>query len=494
MPTRKSELTPVSRPLTDLLVDPVNARVHTTRNIDAIRASLRTFGQRRAIIVDRNGVIVAGNGTFEAAKAENWTTIECVVFPGDPAEARAYAIADNRTAELAEWDYDILLEQLGTFDPDMLAAVGFDPDELAELQQAALDGVGFGLGGAGGSSSHETGALAERFGVPPFTLLDARRGPWRARRRAWQALGIQSELGRRDDLLIGGKLAGDMDHYRNEAKAQSGYGSKAITTEDGRLEYEPTLGGTSIFDPVLTELIYRWFSAKGARVLDPWAGGSVRGIVASHLDRSYTGIELRPEQVAANVDQLRLAADRHPQWIEGESTEQLMQMIDNSFDLIIGCPPYYDLERYSDDPRDLSTMTRAQFDKAMRANIAAAASLLVTDSFAVFVVGNVRDKSGTLLDMRGLLVNCCEAAGLRFYNDAVLVTPAGSLPVRTGKAFLSSRVMGRTHQEVLVFVKGDRRKAAERAGEVDVEVDLEAAAASHEWDDDEQVEEQDEGV
>lgn len=134
-PRKKSDLTPVTMAMADLLLDPVNARIHGPRNIDAIRASLRQFGQRRAIIVDRNNVIVAGNGTFTAAQAEGMDHIEVVVFPGTPAEARAYAIADNRTADLAEWDYAILLEQVNAIEPHLLDAIGFDPDELANIEK-----------------------------------------------------------------------------------------------------------------------------------------------------------------------------------------------------------------------------------------------------------------------------------------------------------------------------------------------------------------------
>jgi DNA modification methylase len=106
----------------------------------AIVASLRRFGQQKPIVVDCSGVVRAGNGTLEAAKQLGWETIECVETPLKGSEATAYAIADNRTAELAEWDDAILaatLNGLVVDDAELLQAVGFDEAELMKLLQEA---------------------------------------------------------------------------------------------------------------------------------------------------------------------------------------------------------------------------------------------------------------------------------------------------------------------------------------------------------------------
>ena len=92
--------------------DPANVRRHPERNLDAIKASLRRFGQRRPIVVDRNGVVRAGNGTLAAARELGWTEIEVVWTDLLGSEATAYGIADNRSAELAEWDEPGLAAQL----------------------------------------------------------------------------------------------------------------------------------------------------------------------------------------------------------------------------------------------------------------------------------------------------------------------------------------------------------------------------------------------
>lgn len=225
--------------------------------------------------------------------------------------------------------------------------------------------------------------------------------------------------------------------------------------------------GTSIFDPVLCEIAYRWFCPPGGVVLDPFAGGSVRGIVASRLGRAYCGIELRPEQIAANEAQAYLAGDPAPQWRQGNSRDLDTLAGDIEADLMFSCPPYWNLERYSDDPADLSNLGLEEFFAAQAEIIAAAVARLRPDRFAVWVVGDVRDDTGCFINLPGRTVEAFEAAGARFYNDAILVTAVGSLPVRAGRQFEASRKLGRTHQNVMVFVKGDPKAATQACGAVE---------------------------
>lgn len=226
--------------------------------------------------------------------------------------------------------------------------------------------------------------------------------------------------------------------------------------------------GTSIFDPVLTELSYRWFCPPGGMILDPFAGGSVRGIVASKLGRRYVGVELRPEQVAANREQgIAICDDPHPEWIIGDSRNIQTLAEGVEADFLFSCPPYGDLEVYSDDPADLSTLPYEDFRDAYFEIIAASAAMLKEDRFACFVVGEFRDKRGNYVGFVPDTVAAFQAAGLDFYNEAILVTAAGSLPIRAGKQFEATRKLGKTHQNVLTFVKGDARKATEAIGPVE---------------------------
>ena len=228
--------------------------------------------------------------------------------------------------------------------------------------------------------------------------------------------------------------------------------------------------GTSIFDPVLCEIAYRWFSPVGGLILDPFAGGSVRGIVANKLGRQYIGHELRQEQVDANrIQGSELCGDEEhpPAWICGDSRTIDTTCADVHADMVFSCPPYADLEVYSDDPRDLSRMTYDKFLEAYRKIIAAAVGMLKPDRFACFVVGDVRDRKGLYRNFPGDTISAFKAAGARLYNEAILVTAIGSLPIRVGKQFTSGRKMGKTHQNVLVFVKGDPRRATEACGPVE---------------------------
>ena len=115
--------------ITELSLDPSNVRKHGRKNLDAIKASLRKFGQQKPIVVDAKGIVLAGNGTLTAAKELGWTEIEVTRTELTGSAATAFAIADNRTAELAEWDDDGLtkvLESLKVEDADLLAATGYD--------------------------------------------------------------------------------------------------------------------------------------------------------------------------------------------------------------------------------------------------------------------------------------------------------------------------------------------------------------------------------
>lgn len=225
--------------------------------------------------------------------------------------------------------------------------------------------------------------------------------------------------------------------------------------------------GTSIFDPVLCETQYLWFTKDGDSIIDPFAGGSVRGIVAVELGRHYTGIDLRQEQIDANNANAEICKREKPVWHCGDSVH-IKDIAPGKYDFLFTCPPYGSLEKYSDDPKDISNMSDGDFDSAYVEILKNACDMLKDDRFACVVVGNYRDKKGFLRDLVGLTVRAMEAAGCRYYNDFVFVTPNGSLPLRAGKTFQASRKMGRTHQYCLCFVKGNPKKATERLGEVEI--------------------------
>jgi len=256
------------------------------------------------------------------------------------------------------------------------------------------------------------------------------------------------------------------DPYRKPGDAiPSGLTHGEIPNYDGA---DRTITGTSIFDPVLCELSYRWFCPPGGSILDPFAGGSVRGIVASKLGRPYTGIDLRPEQIEANRVQAKAICSKPmPKWIEGDAMDVRKLTDPAKFDYLFSCPPYGDLEVYSDDPRDISTMDSGKFEESYRSILIRSAYQLKEDRFATIVIGDVRGKDGNYRNLPGLTIDAMKGAGLALYNEAILITAAGSLPIRVGKQFVATRKLGKTHQNVLTFIKGDARKATEAIGEVE---------------------------
>lgn len=239
-------------------------------------------------------------------------------------------------------------------------------------------------------------------------------------------------------------MVADIDGYRvKEGKANSS-----------------TISTTSIFDPVLCELLYRWFSPHGGQIIDPFAGGAVRGVVAHLLGRRYWGCDLREEQITANrIQSKRICPDNEPTWVIGDALDEIPKAPEADF--ILSCPPYGDLEQYCDDPRDLSNMGLSDFRRVYTQIIQLACERLKEDRFAAFVVGDYRDKEGNYCNFPAGTIGAFRKAGLHLYNEAILVTSITSLALRTKTFFDKSRKLGKGHQNVLIFVRGDGRKAAD---------------------------------
>lgn len=299
------------------------------------------------------------------------------------------------------------------------------------------------------------GQLEREFIVPPFSVFDTKQGYWQERKRIWKNLGIKSELGRGDNLenvSENNKLGKCLPKTFDAEK----YGKKMESNE------------TSIFDPVLCELMYKWFCPNGGLIYDCFAGGSVRGIVAEKMGYKYFGIDLREEQVEAN----KLNASEigvTPLWYCDDSLNVDKYLYDNSVDMIFSCPPYFDLEVYSDKPNDLSNMEWDEFKKAYFNIISKACNKLKNNSFAVFVVGDMRDKDGYYRDFVDYTKECFTKNGLKTYNEIILLNALGTAMLRCKKAFNSNRKLTKVHQNVLVFYKGDSKKIKEKFGDLFVD-------------------------
>lgn len=264
--------------------------------------------------------------------------------------------------------------------------------------------------------------------APPVSVFDTKQGYWQKRKCEWKKI-INSGEGRADKLL--------------------GNGLKDLAQKHGM-----NLTGTSIFDPVLCEVIYNWYSIDDGTVFDPFAGGSVRGIVAEMLGRRYIGIDLSEKQIDAN----RTTADRlrvFPAWYCDDSRNADKYIEDGTADFIFTCPPYHNLEKYSDHPLDLSNMNYEDFTEAYADIISIACKKLKQNRFAVFVVGDIRDSKGAYRDFIGLTKKMFFDNGLKLYNESILLEQYGTAAMRAGKQFEAKRKTVKVHQNVLTFYKGD---------------------------------------
>jgi hypothetical protein len=439
----------------DVRLDTLTPHPENPRRADttALRESLARFGQYRPIVVQKaTNHIIAGNHTARAAAEEGWTTVKATIIDVDDATARAILVADNRLADLGTYEQADLTTLLRTIDREGgLGGTGYTTQDLADL-----------LAPTRAASK----PLTDSFLVPPFSVLDSRQGYWRSRKAEWTALGIRSELGREGDLAMA-SLSGRVPDYYDQKRTIEAYLGRTVPNPEFEERYlrlpdnESTMGatGTSIFDPVLTEVALRWFAPTGGHILDPFAGGSVRGVVASLLGHTYTGVDLSEAQNQANRDQwtaidaaLRGDSGPPPTWVTGDAATDIP---DEPADMILTCPPYFDLEKYSDDPADLSNMTWPAFRKAYETAIQAALARLKNHRFAVWVVSDVRDKAGHYRGLTAETVRIFQKAGAHLYNEAILVTPTGSLAVTAGKQMKAGRKLGRQHQNVLIFGKGE---------------------------------------
>jgi len=266
--------------------------------------------------------------------------------------------------------------------------------------------------------------LRDKFIEPPFSVLDAKTGNWQRRKREWFKIGMKSEVGRKENMLKMSKTA-------------------SLGNKD-----------TSIFDPALTELLYKWYVPENGTILDPFAGGSVRGIVANYLGFKYTGIDIRQEQIDSNREQGLDILDvaNQPNWYVGDSNE-VLNGFNKEFDFVFSCPPYADLEVYSDLEGDISNMDYVNFMKAYEEIIAKSCNLLKSGGYACFVVGEVRDKKGHYIGFVPDTIKAFEKAGLKYYNEGILLNAIGTASLRAPRIFGSNKKLVKVHQNVLIFIK-----------------------------------------
>jgi DNA modification methylase len=376
----------------------------------------------RRIVIDEENNILGGNKRYFALKKLGYKEIPDAWIEkveGLSEEQKKEFIVKDNAHWGSEWDVDMLKE----WDVD------FDAWGVVDISE-------WGVEDGENEGKKNNKKLSDKFIIPPFSVLDTKQGAWQQRKNYWLSLGIKSEIGR-------------------DAKA---YTNNNVKLSDGTNFSNMNTDGTSIFDPVLCELAYQWFNVPKGTILDPFAGGSVRGIVAAKLGFSYLGNDLRLEQIEANrtnASEVLQEGTVYPTWTCGDSLD--IDKIANGYeaDMIFSCPPYADLEVYSDDERDLSNMSYDDFIKIYREIIRKSCDKLKEDRFAVFVVGDVRGKNGFYQNFVSDTIKAFHDCGVLLYNEMILVNQLGNLPMRAAKYMNGSRKVGKQHQNVLVFYKGN---------------------------------------
>lgn len=265
--------------------------------------------------------------------------------------------------------------------------------------------------------------LIESFVVPPFSTLDTRQGYWQDRKRMWN------------------KYLGDTGETRDGE-----FGRTYNITKQGLHKQ------TSMFDPVLAELMYKWFCPKKGKVLDPFGGEQTKGIVAGLMGLQYLGVELREEQVEVNNKHSKQY--NNVKYICGNS-ELLNDYVDEcDYDFCLTSPPYFNLEEYSKKKADLSGVSYQRFLQGMVLVFGGVNAKLKDDSFVVVKLGDVRDNNGVMLGLVPDFIKLMQKLDFKYYNEIILINQSGSAALRAAGNMKSRKVV-KCHQNVLVFYKGD---------------------------------------
>lgn len=415
--------------IADLKPAEYNPRKISEEELNRLVASIKEFGMVDPVIVNKDMTVIGGHQRIKAAERLGFTEVPCNVLNLNKTQEKILNLALNKIG--GEWDDEQLMKILQELETeDGLDLTGFTEQELRELERDNY------MDKFGDPESKE--ALTDDFVIPPFSVFDTRQGYWRARVRVWDSF--------------------TKDH---------GETRKALLADGKNNPIMRSIGdGTSLFDPVIAEVCYRWFMPPGkGKILDPFAGGPTRGIVAAMLGKAYTGIDLRPDQVDTNVKKWELIEKERegeqyprPRWLVGDANDVnklLKKDEQEQYDFIFTCPPYYDLEKYSDDPKDLSNFqTYEEFMASYTEIFKRAAAYLKPNRFMAIVVGDIRDKTGNIRNFVGDNVAALKAAGLVYYNEIVIINAVGPASIRARRTFRTRKTC-KAHQNVLVFYKGE---------------------------------------
>ncbi len=406
-----------------VILNPTNPRTIKDDKFRKLIQSIKDFPQMlniRPIVVDNENIVLGGNMRLRACIEAGLKEIPIIKASElTDEQKKQFIVKDN--IGYGDWDFDLLLED---WTKEELTDWGLDIPKQKDYEISIK--------------------LNDKFIIPPMSILDTRQGYWQERKAIWNEY-LKEEGASREETL--GK--------EGEAK----YGHLAGRTEG------PVKGigqSVSLFDPVLAEVIFHWFAPEGGSIIDPFAGDIRKGGVAGFIGHTFTGIELRKEQVEINKSQIeRLNHQDKVKYINDDGTKILNHIKEDSQDLLFSCPPYYDLETYSKLPDDASNQeTYEDFIKIIDEALTDGIKCLKDNRFAVIVVGDLRRKDGYYYNFHEDIKYIFQKSGMRLYNELILIESGGSAALRANNA-MKSRKQIKTHQNVLVFYKPEENHKVE---------------------------------
>ena len=328
--------------------------------------------------------------------------------------------------------------------------------------------------------------LSDRFITPPLSILNCTGGELLRRKNAWERILPMEECGgTREGALGMGDEVVYADLYRKTQKKREKLGVsfreylRDYATEE---EMQRALGNsrnassTSLFNPAIAEVCATWFTPHpNSDIFDPFAGDTRKGAVFGKLGHNFTGIELRREQVEENnraLDSMDFPRGASVRYVCDDGRNVKSHVNNNSQDLLFTCPPYFNLEVYSDDPRDASAQaTYEGFANILQEAFARSVECLRNNRFAIVVIGDVRDSHGGYYGLPQDVQRIFKSIGLAFVNEIIIADSVSRSLIGAARA-MRNRKVSKRHQQILVFYKGDPRNVSKEFVDIDSRADV----------------------
>jgi len=222
---------------------------------------------------------------------------------------------------------------------------------------------------------------------------------------------------------------------------------------------------SSNFDPVLAEIMLYWFCPVSGKILDPFGGEQTKGVVAGVKGYSYSAVEIRKEQIEVNERYSKTY--KNINYYCGDALDISNIITERNFDLVFTSPPYYNLETYSKGDGDMSNLqSYHDFIRNYKKIFSQCYDMLADNRFLVLKIGEIRDNKGAYYNFVGDNIRILMKIGFIYYNEIILLNSIGTLPFRAGRFMQKNRKVGKRHQNILVFYKGDITKIKENFDEL----------------------------